>query len=84
MAERCRAICASDLAISVTGVAGPGPDCCGNEAGTVYIALASEKETICQKLSCGRGRGRDRVRTAAASHAFDILRRWLAGLPQRA
>lgn len=83
MAECCRNICGSDLAVSATGVAGPGPDDCGNEAGTVYIALAAEGETICQKLSCGRGRGRGRVRTAAASHVFDLLRRWLSGLPQR-
>lgn len=82
MAERCRTICASDLAVSVTGVAGPDTDERGNAVGTVYIALASEEETICQKLACGKGRGRDRVRNAAASSAFDILRRYLTGLPQ--
>ena len=77
MAEGCRRVCGSDLAVSITGVAGPDTDERGNEVGTVYIALASEGETVCQKLSCGRGRGRDRVRTAAAHHAFDLIRRWL-------
>ncbi len=81
MAERCRTICGSDLAVSVTGVAGPDTDDRGNEVGTVYIALASAEETVCQKLSCGKGRGRDRVRSAAASHVFDLLRRYLTGLP---
>lgn len=81
MAECCRKICGSHLAVSVTGVAGPDTDDRGNEVGTVYIALASEKETICRKMVCGKGRGRDRVRTAAASNAFDIIRRHLSGLP---
>lgn len=82
MAECCRKICQSGLAVSVTGVAGPDMDDRGNEVGTVYIALASKEGTICKKLSCGRGRGRDRVRSAAASNALDIIRRYLLGLPQ--
>ncbi len=81
MAEGCRNICGSDLAVSVTGVAGPDRDSWGNEVGTVYIALAGPEGTICRKLSCGRGRGRDRVRSAAASSAFDMIRRQLLGLP---
>ena len=81
MAERCRNVCGSDLAVSVTGVAGPDQDDWGNEVGTVYIALARAEGTICKKLSCGRGRGRDRVRSAAASNAFDMIRRQLLGLP---
>ena len=49
--------------------------------GTVYIALAAREGTICRRLICGRGRGRDRVRSAAASNAFDLIRRSLLGLP---
>ena len=79
MAEGCRRICGSDLAVSVTGVAGPDTDERGNEVGTVYIALASGEGAVCQRLSCGKGRGRDRVRTAAAHHAFDLIRRTLLG-----
>ena len=79
MAEGCRRICGSDLAVSVTGVAGPDMDERGNEVGTVYIALASGEGTVCQRLSCGKGRGRDRVRTAAAHHAFDLIRRTRLG-----
>lgn len=81
MAEGCRRLCGSDLAVSVTGVAGPESDDRGSEVGTVYIALASPSGTLCQKLSCGRGRGRDRVRSAAAHNAFDLIRRSLLGLP---
>ena len=81
MAEGCRRVCGSDLAVSVTGVAGPNADDRGTEVGTVYIALAARERTICKKLACGRGRGRDRVRSAAASNAFDLIRRSLLGLP---
>ena len=81
MAEGCRRVCGSDLAVSVTGVAGPESDDRGNEVGTVYIALASDQGTIWRKLSCGKGRGRERVRSAAAQNAFDMLRRTLLGLP---
>ena len=80
MAEGCRKVCGSDLAVSVTGVAGPDSDERGNPVGTVYIALASAEGTICKELSCGKGRGRDRVRTAAAHSAFDMIRRQLLGL----
>ena len=82
MAEGCRRVCGSDLAVSVTGVAGPDSDGRGTEVGTVFIALASPEGTICRKFSCGKGRGRDRVRTSAAQYAFDMIRRSLLGLPQ--
>lgn len=81
MASCCRAICGSDIAVSVTGVAGPDSDERGTEVGTVYIALALGGGTICRKFSCGKGRGRDRVRSAAANQAFDMIRRHLLGLP---
>ena len=81
MAEGCRKVCGSDLAVSVTGVAGPDTDDRGNEVGTVFIALTDGKETICRKFSCGRGRGRDRVRSAAAQNVFDMLRRHMLRLP---
>ncbi len=82
MAEGCRRVCGSDLAVSVTGVAGPDSDDRGTEVGTVFIALASDSGTICRRFSCGKGRGRDRVRTSAAQYAFDMIRRFLLGLPQ--
>ena len=81
MAEGCRCVCGSDLALAVTGVAGPDTDERGNEVGTVYIALAGGEETVCRRYACGKGRGRDRVRSAAVQQALDLLRRRLLGLP---
>lgn len=79
MAEGVRHLAGSDLAVSVTGVAGPDKDDRGNEVGTVFIALADGRKTVVRKLDLGTGR--DRVRTMAAHHAFDMIRRYLTDLP---
>ena len=81
MAEGCRRLCGSDIALAVTGLAGPEGDDRGNEVGTVYIALADRRGTLCKRLSCGMGRGREAVRSSAAQNAFDLLRRRLLDLP---
>ena len=80
MAEGARNITGADLAVSVTGVAGPDPDERGVPVGIVYIGLATPDGTFCRKLDTGR-RHRDRIRGVAANHAFDLIRRYLTGLP---
>lgn len=79
MADNIRRFTGSDLGIGVTGVAGPDKDDRGNEVGTVYLALGTKDTIACMQLDLGTGR--DRVRTMAAHHAFDLLRRFLTGLP---
>ena len=79
MAQGVRRLTGSDLAVSVTGVAGPDRDDRGNEVGTVYMGFASPEGTVVRRLSLGAGR--ERVRTIAAHNAFDMLRRYLTGLP---
>ncbi len=79
MAEGCRRLCGSDVAVSVTGVAGPDRDENGNPVGMVFLGLATEHGTICRQvdLSGGRGRTRSDIRTLAGHHAFDLVRRSL-------
>ena len=77
MAEGCRRVCGSDVAVSVTGVAGPDSDENGNPVGTVFIGLATEHGTICRQIDLSRGRSRGHIRTLAAHHAFDLVRRSL-------
>lgn len=77
MAEGCRRVCGSDLAIAITGVAGPDKDDRGNEVGTVYIALAHERGTLCAKLSAVSDKTRGGIRDGAVREAFDLLRRFL-------
>ena len=79
MAEGVRALTGSDLAVSVTGVAGPGPDDDGHPEGRVYAALTDGAHTWVRRLELGTGRGR--IRVMAAHHAFDLLRRYLTQLP---
>jgi len=79
MAEGARRLYGSDYALSATGVAGPDSDDRGNPVGLVYAALSSERGTFVRELHCGNVRARCRIR--AASHALDMLRRELQGLP---
>ncbi len=80
MAEGVRTITGADLGVSVTGAAGPDPDERGVPVGIVYIGLATPEGTFCRPLDFGRRR-RDRIQGLAANHAFDVVRRWLQGLP---
>lgn len=66
--------------LSVTGVAGPDSD--GIHAvGTVFVGLATPEDTFVRALQLGEKSDRSRIRTLAANHAFDMLRRSLTGLP---
>jgi nicotinamide-nucleotide amidase len=78
MAEGVKALFRSSIAVATTGLAGPEGDGI-NPVGTVFVALAAERETFVTRLSSGRGRAR--VRTLAANCALDMIRRFLTGLP---
>lgn len=79
MAEGARRALNCDLALSATGVAGPGADERGNPAGLVYLALAAPDMTFVRTVTLS-GASRARVRTTAAHHALDLARRYLSGL----
>ena len=81
MAQGARRVLGCDLAVSVTGVAGPDPDERGNPVGLVYTALAAPDGVWVKRLNLASPAARrDRVRNLAANHALDMARRWLAGL----
>ncbi|MDR2421513.1 MAG: competence/damage-inducible protein A [Oscillospiraceae bacterium] len=73
--ERLRA----DLGIGITGVAGPGADDVGNPEGRVFISLSSADALVTRALDLYYDR--ERIRIAAASHALDMARRYLTGVP---
>lgn len=80
LAENVRMKLGADYGLSVTGVAGPDSD--GLHAvGTVFVGLATRSETYVRSLQLGERSDRSRIRTLAANHAFDMLRRCLTGLP---
>ena len=81
MAQGARKVLGCDLAVSLTGVAGPNPDDRGNPVGLIYVALDTPEGTRVRELHLINGRAR--IRTVAATNAFDMVRRYLTGLPDR-
>nr|MCR4935055.1 nicotinamide-nucleotide amidohydrolase family protein [Oscillospiraceae bacterium] len=69
----------ADWGLGVTGLAGPEGDGV-HEVGTVFVGLASAERTWVRALRLGARSDRSRVRTLAANHALDMLRRALTGL----
>lgn len=77
MAQGARKVLGCDLAVSTTGVAGPDSDERGNPVGLVYVALATPDGCEAVELHLGgAAQRRDRVRTLAANHALDLVRRY--------
>ena len=79
MAEGIRERLGADLAVSVTGLAGPDGDGV-HEVGTVFIGLAVEGQTFVRETHMGQKRTRSFIRRMAGNHAFDMLRRYLSGM----
>lgn len=78
LAENVRAAFSADFGVGITGLAGPDGDGV-HPVGTVFIALAAAEGSFVREIHGGRDR--DRIRTMAASHALDMLRRYMTGLP---
>ena len=79
LAECVREKLGADYGIGVTGVAGPDSDGV-HPVGTVFVSLACAAGTYVRALRLGEKSDRSRIRTLAANHAFDMLRRCLSGL----
>ncbi|MBR2472164.1 MAG: competence/damage-inducible protein A [Clostridia bacterium] len=63
MAEGARAASGADIAVSVTGIAGPGGGSAEKPVGLVYTALADDDGTIVKKLNLDGSRDKVRGRT---------------------
>ncbi len=80
MAKGIRRELGADIGIGITGIAGPASDETGREVGTVFVAMAVDGDmTFFRSLNLGSDR--QRCRTAAVHNAFDMVRRYLTGLP---
>lgn len=74
MAEGVRALSGADLAVSVTGIAGPDGGSADKPVGLVWFAVAGESGTSATRRLYARG-ARESIRARAASTALDLLRR---------
>ena len=81
MAQGARQALGCDIALAATGVAGPDKDEWDNEVGTMFVAIATPRDSFVRPLHLGSRPVRERLRIQTASHAFDLARRYLAGLP---
>lgn len=71
MATGVRVAIGADLAVSVTGLAGPGGDDFGNPVGTVFLGFADKNGAIWEKhLFAG---GREEIRLAACQRALALI-----------
>ena len=71
MARGARRIFKAEIAVAVTGVAGPGGGSAGKPVGLVYVAVCGFGRTRCRRALFGGGR--QRVRVQAADLAFIML-----------
>ena len=79
MAEGTLAVSGADVAVALTGVAGP-EDHPQGEPGTVYVGIAGPLGTRSWLLPMLRSRDRDYNRMGATGRALDALRRYLLEL----
>ena len=71
MAEGARRVIGADVAVAVTGLAGPGGDEYGNPEGTVFIGYADEKISTSREFTFSGDR--DAVRRQAAEEALKLI-----------
>lgn len=71
MAEGVRALLKADIAVSVTGLAGPGGDECGNPVGTVYIGYCDSIKSYAKE--CHFSGDREAVRNQAIQTALETI-----------
>lgn len=77
MAEGVRTRACTDLGLAITGIAGPTGGTDPKPVGTVYIALADGKETLCRHYIFRWDRRRNKVISSQA--ALLMLKRYLSG-----
>ncbi|WP_298504771.1 competence/damage-inducible protein A [uncultured Maribacter sp.] len=73
MASSAKKIFNSDFAIATTGNAGPTKGDSDAEVGTVFIAIATPKEVICEEFMMGAQR--ERVVQKSVNKAFEMLQK---------
>ena len=71
MAEGARKVLEADVAVSVTGLAGPGGDDYGNPVGTVFIGYSDENRTVVNP--CLFSGDRESIRSQTIETALQLI-----------
>ena len=71
MARGARDTLQADVAVSVTGLAGPGGDEYGNPVGTVFIGYADQQ--LADTIACHFSGSREEIRQAAIQRALQLI-----------
>jgi nicotinamide-nucleotide amidase len=79
MAEGTRKLFGSDIALSITGIAGPNGGTSEKPVGLIYIGFASGDKIVVREERFGAERERNRERSATI--ALDMVRKYLKGDP---
>ena len=72
MAEGARKLLGTDIAVSITGIAGPTGESAAKPVGLVYLAISDENGTEVKEVHLSGNRMR--VRRVAVLHAFNMIR----------
>jgi len=72
MAEGARKLLGTDIAVSITGIAGPTGESATKPVGLVYLAISDENGTEVKEVHLSGNRMR--VRHKAVLHAFNLIR----------
>lgn len=79
MARGMQKVAGTDIAVSITGIAGPEGGTPQKPVGLVYVALADRQDVHCKELKLWGSR--NRIRNVTALHVFDMIRRYMLKLP---
>lgn len=80
MAEGCRKVSGTDIAIAVTGVAGPSGGTAAKPVGLVYIGMCDSNATDIRELRLGEHLTRDEIRDRSAKIALGMIRNSLSAV----
>jgi nicotinamide-nucleotide amidase len=83
MAAGARSRLGADLAVSITGVAGPDGGTPEKPVGLVYLGLATETGALSRRLEMGPEQPREVIQSRSAKHALNWARQHLRTLPAR-
>lgn len=75
MAQGLFKIAECDIAVSVTGVAGPNSDEYNNPVGLVYLGFCAKDTSFSKKLTLSGSRGE--IRHSACAEAFETVKKYI-------